>query len=35
MQPHLFQRIDADYAIDRLNRGLGAYFGWEMGLLAR
>ena len=26
------QRIDADYAIDRLNRGLGAYFGHEMGL---
>ncbi len=30
--PHEFQRIDADYAIDRLNSGLGAYFGWEMGL---
>lgn len=30
--PHEFQRIDASYAIDRLNRGLGAYFGWEMGL---
>lgn len=30
--PHTFQRADADYAIDRLDKGIGAYFGWEMGL---
>lgn len=30
--PHLFQRIDADYAIENLEKGKGAYFGWEMGL---
>ncbi len=29
---HLFQRIDADYAIENLSAGKGAYFGWEMGL---
>ncbi len=30
--PHEFQRIDADYAIDCLNNGRGAYLGWELGL---
>lgn len=30
--PHKFQRIDAQYAIDNLDAGKGAYFGWEMGL---
>lgn len=32
IHPHEFQRTDADYAISRLNAGLGAYLGWEMGL---
>lgn len=30
--PHPFQRMDAQYAIDRLSAGIGVYYGWEMGL---
>lgn len=30
--PHPFQRADADYAIECLDKARGAYFGWEMGL---
>lgn len=30
--PHEFQRIDAQYAIDCLDAGRGAYLGWEVGL---
>ncbi len=30
--PHPYQRIDADYAIERLNVAGGFYFGWEPGL---
>lgn len=32
IEPHEFQRIDADYAIANLNAGKGAYLGWMMGL---
>ena len=35
MKPHLFQRIDAQFAIDNLSAGKGAYLGHEMGLLPR
>lgn len=30
--PHLYQRQDAQYAIDCLNAGRGAYLGWAVGL---
>ena len=30
--PHEFQRIDAQFAIENLDAGKGAYFGHEMGL---
>lgn len=32
IEPHTYQRIDCAYAVDRLNRGMGAYLGWEVGL---
>ncbi len=30
--PHLFQRVDCQYALDRLDTVGGAYLGWEPGL---
>lgn len=32
MTPHWYQDIDSAYAAWRLEQGLGAYFGWEVGL---
>lgn len=32
IEPHEFQWADMDYAVENLNAGKGAYFGWEMGL---
>lgn len=32
IEPHEYQRIDADYAVDDLERLGGAYLGWEPGL---
>lgn len=32
IEPHLFQRVYAQYAIDGLNAGKGGYLGHEMGL---
>lgn len=32
LTPHLYQRQDAQYAIDCLNAGRGAYVGWSVGL---
>ncbi len=32
MIPHLYQRMDCQYAVDCLNAGRGAYLGWGVGL---